>query len=223
MKPILVVCFLFLFQSSFSQIPNISDSILDEMCKSLLTPKNKLVSDSDRIKGVLIKYISPLILNLNHKEQINVIELVFFRMQRNCKEFKSILERLETNKGDWVKVDEMPVSTLTEESYQEFLKIGKFYYKEYSGDTVHLSIANGIWEDHFKDDTYSRLKLRWLRDAEFQIEFIESNNLSRKNFSKPGDKYNYKLLEKDDKKYKLLLEIVGSSQFYTFYLYVDAY
>lgn len=221
MKQICIFSFLFLYLHAVSQTPIISDSTLNEMCKTLLTPENKLLADSDRIKSAVVKHISPLIWNLTESEQTDALDYVVFRMQRNCKEFKSMLDKSEPNKGDWKVVEQKPVSNFTKKEYLDFLKIGKYYYKEVSGDTVLLTIGNGIWEDHFKDGTYSRLKLRWLKNAEFQIEFIESNNRIRKNFSKPGDKYNYLLIEKDDNKYKLSVEIVGTDRFVTFYLYFE--
>ena len=221
MKPFLISAFLLLSLSSISQRLIITDSTLDEMCKTLITKQNKLLSDSDRINYVLDKLTTPFTSGLSETEQSDLLDYVFFRMQRNCKEFKSILDRLTPNNGDWVAVDNKPFSNLKEKDYQEFIKIEKFFYRESSGDTARVVVSNSIWEDHFKDGTYSRLKLRWLKNAEFQIEFIESNNQSRKNFSKPGDKYNYQLLEKYNNKYKLSVEIDGAGQFSTFYMYFE--
>ena len=221
MKIFCISIFLFFWLHSDSQTKKIADSTLEEMCKTLQTNPNNTLSDTDRIKDVFQKHITPLVSDLNETEQTDALQFVYFRLQRVCKEFKSILDRIDTNKGDWVSVDQKPVSHLHKDEYIEMLKIGKFYYKEFSGDTVQLTLGNNIWEDHFKDGTYSRLKLRWLKDAEFQIEFIESNNLIRKNYSKPGDKYNYQLLEKKDNKYKLSAEVVGTGRFVTFYLYFE--
>lgn len=220
MKTFLIPTLLFISLSARSQKYGITDSTLKDMCSTLLSQESKLLPDTERIKSALIKHISPVLRDLTQSEQNDALDFVYYRTQRLCKEFKTILNRIEPSKGDWVSVEKKPVSNLTKEAYRAFLKIGKFYYLESMGDTVQVTLQNGLWEDHFKDGTYSRLKLHWLKDAEFQIEFIESNNIIRKNFSKPGDKYNYQLLEKYNKKYKMSVEIVGTAQFMTFYMYV---
>ncbi len=73
--------------------------------------------------------------------------------------------------------------------------------------------------DLFKDGTYSKLKFEWLGDCEFELEFIESNNESRKSFSKPGDKYIYQILDKKAKYYLMSAWIPGMSYFLKFKIY----
>jgi len=205
--------------TSIAQNAHISDSTLNEVCKTLVTKENKLLPDSDRVRQVIAKHLSPILLTLNESEQTAAITYTFYRLQRNCKEFKSILDQATPNKGDWVSLNKKPKSTLTKKDFDKFLKIGNYSYLEHSGDTVHISLTTTTWEDHFKDGTYSMLTLHWIKNAEFQIEFMESNNEIRKNFSKPGDKYRYQLLEKHSDYYLMSLEIPGKSQFMTFKLY----
>ena len=54
-----------------------------------------------------------------------------------------------------------------------------------------VSIKDGLWNEQFEDNTFSKLKFRWTSENEFMLEFIESDNLIRRNFSVKGDKYFY--------------------------------
>ena len=167
----------------------------------------------------LKKHIIPVLNNIETSQQTAAVENISFRLQRICKEYKSILERLVPNKGDWETINEKPISKLNKEVCLDIFKTEQYYYLEASGDTIRLSIKNGFWQDHFKDGTYSKLKFHWISDCEFEIEFVESNNRIRKNLSKPGDKYRYQFLEKGRSYYKLSVEVVGANQFSTFKLY----
>jgi hypothetical protein len=219
MKLILLIPSLFLYLASFAQNKDISDSTLNEMCKTLNSTANKALPDTDRIKAMLVKHIAAIFENLDETEQNKAVEFIFFRLQRNCNEFQNILLRAEPLKGEWEIVDQKPLSSLTKINYDDFIKCHTYYYMEGSGDTTHVTITGNIWEDHFTDGTYSRLKLRWLNNASFELEFVESNNNGRKNYSKPGDKFIYELLQKDDNKYKVSVEIPGRKPYNLFYLH----
>jgi hypothetical protein len=87
---------------------------------------------------------------------------------------------------------------------RDFLRYTKYYYIEANGiDTILVKITNGIYMETMPDGTYSKLKFYWQSASEFTIEFIESNNRVRKNYSRKGEKYNYELIEKGKNYYKL--------------------
>lgn len=126
---------------------------------------------------------------------------------------------MEPPKGDWETVDEKPNSVVNKKVCRKFIDHINYTYLEANGDTVKLQIENGFWVDHFKDGTYSKLKLNWITDCEFEIEFIESNNKLRKGFSKPGDKYRYQVINKKDNYYEMSVEILGTGRHVKLKLY----
>jgi len=69
------------------------------------------------------------------------------------------------------------------------------------------------------DGTYSKLRFEWVSACEFEIEFLESNNRIRKNFSKPGDKYRYQIVDSKDGYYDMSVEIVGADMHSLFRMY----
>jgi hypothetical protein len=214
---IFLTYFLIISCRVFSQTDAINDSLINEICKTLNSDKN--LADSARFREISQKHIYPVVIKIDTSKRGDAFKFISARLQRNCNEFKLMIERMYPNKGDWVHEDKKPISSLDKEICKDFIQIGKYYYLEANGDTVHLTIENNIWEDHFLDGTYSKLKFYWTGDCEFEIEFVDSNNETRKNFSRPGDKYKYQILEKDNGYYKLSVESVGTSEFYTFKVY----
>jgi hypothetical protein len=183
--------------------------------------KSKGLDDSTRIAGMFVKHFSEIFENTKEEDRDALFDKIAFRMQRLCNEFKQISIRADRpSKGDWEILKQKPTSTLSPTECNSFKLIHEFYYFESAtGDTVRLSIKGGFWIDQFTDNTFSKLRFYWINDCEFEIEFIESNNRSRKNFSMPGDKYKYQIIGKGTGFFKLSVEVVGSSQFYSFKLY----
>lgn len=214
---IFLTCFILVSCKAFSQANAINDSLINKICNALNL--NRHLSDTLRLREVSLKYIFPAIMNLDSSKRRTAFMFIENRLQRNCKEFSLIVERLNPNKGDWIHEDKKPVGSLQKKACEDFIKIKRYSYMESNGDTVHLTIDNNLWEDHFSDGTYSKLKFHFIGDCEFEIEFIESNNETRKSFSHPGDKYKYQILSKEKGYYKLSVELAGANQFYTFKMY----
>ncbi len=158
---------------------------------------------------------------LNDSSKMDELRQIDIRFQRQCKEYGELIDRLSTQKGDWKRVAVKPGTELKHDACLNFLKYKNYYYLSSDGDTVKLTIDKNVWTDHFNDGTYSKLKFYWVNDCEFEIEFIESDNYLRKQFSKPGDKYKYQIIQKGEKYYFMSAEIVGTSQFMTFKMYYD--
>ena len=125
----------------------------------------------------------------------------------------------DENSSDWIKVEQRPRTVLSRSECKRFGKQRKFKYLEMSGDTVNLEIDQAYWIDRFKDGTYSKLKFYWLGDCEFEIEFLESNNETRKGFSKRGDKYRYQIIDKTDTYYVMSAEIPNENIYWIFKLH----
>jgi hypothetical protein len=212
-----IVFLLFVSFKSFSQSTLDKDSLITKMCETL--KENSSFSDTIKMKAVMEKHLSIFLKYLNDSSKMDELNQIDIRFQRQCKEYGELIDRINIQKGDWKRVNAKPNTELKKEVCLDFLKYENYYYLSSNGDTVRLAIDKYFWVDHFKDGTYSKLKFYWINDCEFEIEFIESDNYSRKQFSKPGDKYKYQILNKDDKSYFMSAEIVGTSQFMTFKLY----
>jgi hypothetical protein len=166
------------------------------------------------------RHIYPLLENLSEAKQNEIFDFVFFRMQRQCKEFMDILQKTTEQKGDWKEVESNPELKLTRDACREFSTRSDYYYLEASGDSVKVLLGKNSWQESFIDGSYSKLKFYWVSDCEFELEFIESNNTIRKNFSNKGDKYRYQLFDKSKNLYNISVEVVGmKSGFETFKLY----
>lgn len=80
------------------------------------------------------------------------------------------------------------------------LKNGDFYYltkRPEVGilDTTFVTISNDMFLERMKKGrTYSLLNLKWKDNCEFDLTFKESNDPIKKEFSKPGDVYEYEIL-----------------------------
>ena len=193
------------------------DSIVSELCRHLKLNRDR--EDSIRIELAYQAHLYPY-LDKQLEEEVEDIGMnIFLRLQRNCKEFKQILDRLEPLVGDWKVLNEKPKTRLDRESCRQFLEHREYRYTDSSGDTTRLIIDNGYWTDYFKDGTTSKLEFRWLSDCEFEIEFIESNNYFRMNYSKPGDIYRYVVIDQKDGYYDMGAELVESEQYMRWKLY----
>lgn len=214
----LLFCFLLFSHFSFGQTQESNDSLITVICNTLNASNTAL--DSSTIKSTLKKHLYPYLLKYPGDQQFAIVENIAFRLQRNCPAFLEFTEKLKPQKGDWQTLSERPITKLSRNSCDTFLTYKKYKYLESNGDTVNLTIENGYWVDTFKDGTYSKLKFIRIKDCEFEIEFIESNNSTRANFSKKGDKYLYQIVEKRGNQYLMTTEAVGVGKTYGFVIYL---
>jgi len=195
------------------------DSLTHEFCD--FVTNSQLNTDQKKLEVLNNNMIIPYLRKLKDADTEKVFQQIFFRLQRNCLEFSLLLERLEPEtKGEKPeRLREKPKTQLTVPQIEEFKKRTKFYYVEHDGTKTKVNIKAEKWEDKFKDKTFSRLTMRWIGQAEFQLEFIESDNLTRKNMSVPGDLYNYQIISKEDKFYWLSYNVPGQEIYTKFKLY----
>jgi hypothetical protein len=217
MKIKLAIAFMAITSMAVGQTVEQRDSIVNEICKTIVEHASK--PDSIRVQIAYETHLFPVMEGLTDQQMRELASNIFYRLQRNCVEFKKILEARDPPRGDWSVVDKKPVSKLDQEGCRSFLEHEKYAYLESTGDTVVLHIENGYWTDRFKNGTYSKLKFNWIGDCEFEIEFVESNNYIRKNLSKPGDKYRYQILDKKDGYYDMSAQIPGIERFMLFKVY----
>lgn len=175
------------------------DLLVSNVCKSF---QNDTITEPDSVKifRIFKNHLSKLEHEIPADSLLALSDFLYIRLQKECPKFYQLANRIslkeKIEKSDWRDVADEPTSKLTDADYDLFIKLRVFKYLEPNGDPVTTYITNSTWEDHFLDGTYSRLSLKKLSQNEFVITFLESNNRMRKNLSKPGDKYRYKILQK---------------------------
>lgn len=196
------------------------DLLVTNICNSFQQDKS-IESESIKVERIFNKHLYPFLQGISQDSAEALRDFVYIRLQRECVVFKDISDRLnrERNKSDWISVDIEPESEINEEELNNFFKHEKLKYLEANGDTSVAHMTDSTWEDHFLDGTYSRLSLSKINKSEFTITFVESDNKIRKNLSKPGDKYRYKILKKDNGYYLMFVQPVGSEIKSLFKLY----
>lgn len=200
-----------------AQESKITDALLDEVCESIRT--GKAPSDSARINEAFMKHLLPLFSKMDSLQAAEAWDRIFYRLQVTCPVFDEMMERFRETKGDWKTVDKKPAPAKDTSLCNEFKKHSKVYYLEPTGDTVHVTIRNGTWTESFIDGSYSKLKFYWVNKCEFHLEFISSNNVSRKNLSRPGDRYSYQVIDKSGRSFLMSAAFVGTERYSTFKIY----
>jgi hypothetical protein len=199
---LIIISISFLTPDSFCQNITQIDSLTIEMCNSL--SKLEDVEDKEKIMTIFKQHLPNAYKSFkvsSEKEADSLSDKIYYRLQHNCGLFRQILGRLEENKSDWKIIQEKPLSEITNQEFNTFKSISQFYYKEYDGSIVNVSINENIWLEKFEDGTFSKLIFIPKKNGEFDLKFIESNNETRKNFSNEGEIYNYGVYLKDENSY----------------------
>lgn len=207
MKKIFTILILSCLSICYSQTDAEFDGITMEICKSL--NENKTYPDSTRISLSLEQHIPVFMQNYNleTEEQLEaMLDKVYARLQKNCNEFVEILIKSDRNISEWVLLEKAPVSKIQKKDCLRLTTAKHFYYLEYDGTKVHVTVENNKWTEKFEDGTYSILNFKWTGDCEYELEFVESNNNIRKNLSSKRDKYNYVLYEAKGNDFKFYLK-----------------
>lgn len=197
-----------------------SDKLIDKMCENFKMNDN--LSDSTRINILNEKFIFPYLKQFSDSERENIIDNLYFRFQKRCEYFRDYLQRVDPPVNDnWIRLNAKPHISISDEEITHFKNHPKFYYFEYGGERTEVDMDKKYWKETFSDKTNSKLFLKWIDKNKFVLEFIESNNNTRKNFSKKGDTYNYELINKVNNFYWVLVEIPGQNETLKFKLYLN--
>ena len=196
-------CLLFMISTIIfcQNIDEKRDLLIQNLCNIL--SKNKNLDDLGRINLVnqdanLIKYFKDLPKDKIEAEE----EALFYRFQKNCKEYADLIKNYsEKNTENWVSINYLPQSTINESDFKLIKKSSEFYYFDYEGNKTIVKIENNNWIEYFIDESFSKLKLHWLNNNDFNLEFIESNNSMKKSFSRKGEIYQYRILSKENDYY----------------------
>ena len=197
------------------------DSVTIQMCRTLSElPEMK---SQEKFDAIMNKHLPDFyrLAKISSQQQADTINnRIFFRLQRNCSEFTELLKEIEPSKSDWKTLDEKPLAKISTYDYNEFLKGGNFYYLENSGEIVRVKINKNQWIETFEDGTISKLILQPIDNAAFNLKFIESDNVTRKNLSVKGDIYNYNIYAKDENSYDIWIP-TNDNVITAFKLYIE--
>lgn len=196
------------------------DELVSTICEGMQKAKAGEV-DSLVWARLYNEHLAPQLKGLSSDSANALYDYVTIRLQRDCVPFMQMASRMSKAKyvSDWEIIAEEPESKISGDDYASFFRTGRFTYLESDGNTAGVVLTDSTWEDHLADSTYSRLSLKKLREAEFVITFIESNNRARMAMSKPGDQYRYKILEKHPNYFYMYVQPVGSKVKSVFKLY----
>lgn len=219
MKKILIILLIVISNITFSQTIIEIDSVSYVMCAYLKNMEIK--NDTLKIKSLYKKQLYPYLGRFEQSKTQKIGQQIYYRLQRNCLEFRNLLDRLEPPKEAVTRITEKPKPKISKKQLKQFKKQKEFYYFEVSGDTTRVKMEKGKWTDSFSNNTYSKLTYNWVNETEFELIFAESNNETRSNFSAKGDKYIYQILSKKDGYYQMTVNIPGQGTFEKFKMYYD--
>jgi hypothetical protein len=217
MKKTLIILLIGISNITFSQTIMEIDSVSNVMCEYLKTLD--VQNDTLKINILFEKQLYPYLEKIEQSQIQKVEEQVYYRLQRNCVEFRNLLGRLEPPKEAVTRLTDKPKSQISKKELKDFKKQKEFYYFEVTGDTTNVKMEKGKWIDSFYDKTFSKLTYKWITETEFELVFIESNNETRSNFSVKGDKFNYQVISKEDGFYFMTVNIPEQKTFDKFKLY----
>jgi hypothetical protein len=217
MKKTLLVVLFGISNLCISQSISEIDSFSNSMCEYLRTLE--IENDTLKIETLYQEKFYPYLNKIDEIKVDKVGQQVYYRLQRNCVEFRELLDRLDPPKEAVSRTTEKPKPKIKRKEIKEFKKNNEFYYFEASGETTTVRMENNNWTDSFSDNTVSELNYKWLNETEFELTFIRSDNETRKNLSVKGDKYVYQVLSKEDDYYLMSVNIPGQTVFEKFKLY----
>src|SRR5690606_8667203 len=100
------------------------DSIVHAVCVELASSTD--LPDSTRIISAYEKHLYPFVMKFDERTHREIITNVHYRLQRNCREFAIILDRLEENYGDWAFVESKPATSLNKKTCRGFMRHKKY-------------------------------------------------------------------------------------------------
>lgn len=196
------------------------DSISNEFCEYIKSTNN-IKNDSLRINRFYETRFDPTLNNFEKEKADKIARQLFYRLQRNCLDFSLLLDRLYPPKEYVNRVYKKPVTKLSNKEIKEFWNRKVFKYIEANGEETIVELSKNQWKDIFTDSTYSKLSYRNINSYEFELEFIDSNNETRSNYSVVGDKFVYGIIEKKENYYLMSSKVESQNHYEIFKLYFD--
>ena len=217
MKKTIIILLIGISNIAFSQTMKEIDSVSKVMCNYL--KQSDIKNDTLKINSLYQTQLYSYLGKVEESKAEKVAEQVYYRLQKNCVEFRELLDRLDPPKEPVDRIIEKPKPQISKKEINEFKKQRDFYYFEVAGDTTKVVMEKGNWIDSFSNKTFSKLTYNWINETEFELVYETSNNETRSNFSLKGDKYIYQVLAKEKTYYLMTVNISGEKIFEKFKLY----
>lgn len=170
--------------------------LCDDMCKQMNSSQE---SHPETIVSTVFE-VNVMAFIIQHEITVvdHLLDKIHFNLYKNCSFYQDFIISVapeSEKKGDWNILNEIPTSSVTKKESRQLLRVKTIYYLESTGQKTYVKIKRGKWVETFHDGTQSHLKMKWIDENTFELEFIESNNRSRKGMSFKGDLYRYRLIE----------------------------
>lgn len=215
MKKILSFLFIVLLsKASICQSRKSIDSIVVQICNTVGTEIK--ASDSLTLQHAFDKHL-PAFFSLYKSD--STFDPIFFRLQTTCADFVNALRRMDTSDKQFKNIAAFEKPKCSKKIAGELFSLKKAWYLEPDGDTTKVELTKKHWIDRMTDGTYSRLSLKQFSDYDFEITFIESNNPVKNNLSRPGDKYIYRIIDKNENYYLLQVKLEKLELYSEFKIY----
>jgi hypothetical protein len=105
MKNVFITVFLTLYVNVLTAQIN-TDSIVQEICTT--TKIVRLETDSLTIIKAFAKHLNQYAASLSTDSFTTLMSTCYYRLQKSCPEFKTIIDQKFSNNGDWKQVDFEP-------------------------------------------------------------------------------------------------------------------
>ncbi|MBK0403708.1 hypothetical protein I5M27_11975 [Adhaeribacter sp. BT258] len=187
----LLFLFCFLMQAASGQSRNVSKSY----CNCLETETGV---DSVKFKRCFTKVLEKSFVRAEDEaEKLELARNLDIELQKSCAAYVSMLDRLKPVKGDWVLLKTNPETKLTNDVCQQLTGHRQLFYIEGNGDTTRVALSGGTWQETVgKAKHVSRLDFKPKDNCEFVLTFQESTDPNKGKFSRKGDQYKYRILDK---------------------------
>ncbi len=219
MKNLLLILLSFFGLTAKAQSTVEVDSLTYQLCHYLETI-NHIDNDSLKLDQLYEVKLFPYLRRYPESKYEEVGNQIYYRLQRNCVEFRALLDRMDPSREEVNRSTSHPKSNLSKAELEEFKKQSKFSYFEINGEVTHVQVKKNQWKDIFHNNTESNLTYEWINDTDFELTYVNSNNEIRSKYSVKGDKYIYSVIDKQNDYYVLYVNIPGQSVYEEIKLFV---
>jgi len=215
MKRILLIILIFSIYNVYGQKSKQQDSISLIICNRVDKEKVKTYENVIKIfSEEAQKYYQEFPENYSEENYKNW-SLLF---GDNCLRIAEILVNYaNTNLKTKLEVsDKISVSKLTEEKCNKIFEKFEGNYIDYDGSVVKFYSDSKIYQEIFKDGTFSKLYFKNKGNCNFSLTFIETNNAIEKKVNELIDisKVQYQIIDETEKHYMMSISNNDKTFFY---------
>lgn len=218
MKTIVLISAVLLSFFAYGQNNPMEEKMYKDLCNEFKQKTEK--ADTIVLRDAYRKVVFPYLDKWPEEKRDSVGYSISIRMQKECAEYRQLLERIYPIETEEVQFFNKPQkSVISDKELQEF-KDEKYFYYLANFVPTYLIIDNGLWFEFFEDKTYSKNLMQWDDRTKFTLTFVESNNLEKKAYSREGDQYHYEIISKENDCYWIQMAEPGGNRFMIFRIYI---